>query len=66
MLNRLTSVSTRGPWLVIGLWVALLVSGALVGQAKLYDVTTNDTAGFLPRSYEPPAPSTSDRRTSGS
>ena len=52
MLNRLTHFSTKRPWIVIGLWVALLVSGALVGQAKLYDVTTNDTAGFLPRSYE--------------
>jgi RND superfamily putative drug exporter len=52
MLNRLTHLSTRRPWLVIGVWVALLLGGALVGQAKLYDVTTNDTAGFLPRSYE--------------
>ncbi|HEY7259435.1 MAG TPA: MMPL family transporter [Gaiellales bacterium] len=52
MLNRLTSGSTRRPWLVIGVWVALLIAGVLVGQAKLYDVTTNDTAGFLPRSYE--------------
>ena len=52
MLHRISTASTRRPWLVIGLWVALLVGGALVGQMKLYDVTTSDTGGFLPSSYE--------------
>ena len=52
MLHRISTASTRRPWLVIGLWVVLLLGGALVGQMKLYDVTTSDTGGFLPSSYE--------------
>jgi RND superfamily putative drug exporter len=52
MLHRISTASTRRPWLVIGLWVVLLIGGALVGQMKLYDVTTSDTGGFLPSSYE--------------
>src|SRR6266536_1860951 len=52
MLHRISSASTRRPWLVIAVWAVLLIGGATVGQLKLYDVTTNDTAGFLPSSYE--------------
>jgi putative drug exporter of the RND superfamily len=52
MLNRISTTSTRRPWLVILLWVALLIGGTFVGQMKLYDVTTSDTGGFLPSTYE--------------
>jgi putative drug exporter of the RND superfamily len=52
MLNRITSGSTRRPWFVIGVWIVLLIGGALVGQMKLYDVTTSDTGRFLPSTYE--------------
>jgi putative drug exporter of the RND superfamily len=52
MFNAIGAVATRRPWLVIFVWVVAAVALTLVGKAKLYDVTTNDTSSFLPASYE--------------
>jgi RND superfamily putative drug exporter len=52
MFNAIGGVVTRRPWLVIGAWMLAAVALALVGGAKLYDVTTDDTSSFLPASYE--------------
>src|SRR5689334_9612857 len=52
MFNAIGAMATRRPWLVIGAWVLAAVALSSIGGAKLYDVTTDDTSSFLPRSYE--------------
>lgn len=51
MFKKFAEFITRKRWYVIGLW--LIAAIAVVGfSPKLADVTSNDQASFLPKSYE--------------
>jgi RND superfamily putative drug exporter len=49
---RLASFVARHPWKVIAVWLVLGIVLAAVGQAKLYDVTTDDQTEFIPSASE--------------
>jgi RND superfamily putative drug exporter len=52
MFSAIGTAVTRRPWFVIGAWLMAAVALASLGGTKLYDVTTDDASGFLPKSYE--------------
>jgi putative drug exporter of the RND superfamily len=52
MFNAIGGVVTRRPWFVIAAWIVAAIAVSMIGGAKLYDVTTEDTSSFLPSSYE--------------
>jgi RND superfamily putative drug exporter len=51
-LGHISAGAARRPWRVIVLWVVAMAAAAVFGGPKLWQVTTNDTAHFLPNSYE--------------
>jgi RND superfamily putative drug exporter len=52
MLARTIRFATSRPKRVIAFWLVLAVGLSLIGSMKAYDVTTDDTAQFLPKGSE--------------
>jgi RND superfamily putative drug exporter len=52
VFTSITASVTRHPWRVIVAWILAALALGMVGQAKVADVTTSDTASFLPSRYE--------------
>jgi hypothetical protein len=52
MIKHVTSIVTRHPWKVILAWFAVGIAFTVVAQWKSAEVTTDDTAQFLPSSSE--------------
>jgi putative drug exporter of the RND superfamily len=52
MFSRLGPVVTRYRWFIIAAWVAAGIALSLVGQMRIYGVTTSDQKELLSESYE--------------